>query len=343
MTIKWLRRLEAEGRRLRRLAWPPALILLYHRIAKPAYDPFRLAVSPEHFEEQLGVIRDHTRPLPLSELTESARRGRVPPRAVALTFDDGYADNYSTALPSLGRHAVPATVFIAAGQIGSDREFWWDELERLLLQADEIPPLTDLRIGGLPVGGLTPEEWRADDTDPRCHRDWRVEVEPPGSRQRLFRALYPVIQPLPHELQADAMSSVRRWLGEDLRLRPEYRALSVEELVRLANGPGIDIGAHTMNHVMLSALPISRQRDEIAEGRMRLEQILGRRPASVSYPYGRFNDETKELVSSMGFSDGFSTVAEAVPLCPDRFAMPRICVEDWDGATFLRRLQSWWR
>jgi peptidoglycan/xylan/chitin deacetylase (PgdA/CDA1 family) len=89
------------------------VVLMYHRIANSANDYWQLCVSPENFEQQLQVIskhRDH----------------------VAITFDDGYIDNYTAAKPLLEKHHLPATFFIATGNINSGKEFWWDELQQLI-------------------------------------------------------------------------------------------------------------------------------------------------------------------------------------------------------------------
>ena len=108
------------------------LILLYHRVANAKPGPHSnvsgLSVTPEHFEQQLAVLRRRFAPLRLRDLLESPPRFRHP--AVAVTFDDGYADNLHAALPLLERFGIPATFFVTSGMLGGEREFWWDTLER---------------------------------------------------------------------------------------------------------------------------------------------------------------------------------------------------------------------
>ena len=99
------------------------LVLLYHRVAQLDDDPWQLAVTPRHFEQQLRVLKTFFRIVPLTQLVEDAQNGTV-----AITFDDGYADNLTIAAPILERHHAPATFFIATEPIRSQREFWWDEL-----------------------------------------------------------------------------------------------------------------------------------------------------------------------------------------------------------------------
>jgi peptidoglycan/xylan/chitin deacetylase (PgdA/CDA1 family) len=111
-----------------------AVVYAYHRIATPESDPWKLAVSPERFEEQITALREEFHPLSLAELADALAAGRIPRRSVAITFDDGYRDNLEVAKPILERHGVPATVFVATGYTGAGRNFWWDDHD-LLCQA----------------------------------------------------------------------------------------------------------------------------------------------------------------------------------------------------------------
>jgi peptidoglycan/xylan/chitin deacetylase (PgdA/CDA1 family) len=114
---RWLRSRFAGG----------ALILGYHRVAEARHDPGAMCVSPRHFAEQLAVVRDCAQPVPLRQLLSYLADGRLPPRLIAFTFDDGYADNLSHAWPLLERFGVPATLFIATGYAGG--AFPWDDAD----------------------------------------------------------------------------------------------------------------------------------------------------------------------------------------------------------------------
>ena len=97
------------------------LVLLYHRIAALDFDPQRLAVTPRHFAEHLEILKACCHPMPLRELVEGARGGTLPDRAVAITFDDGYADALEAGKPALERCGVSATAFLATAYLGSGR------------------------------------------------------------------------------------------------------------------------------------------------------------------------------------------------------------------------------
>ena len=135
-------------RRVRFAISPPPIILCYHRIFEPETDPHLLSVSPAHFREQLEVVKRMAEPLSLDGLSVVPDRGAFPRRGVIITFDDGYLDNLENALPILRAAEVPATIYIATGYIGSNREFWWDDLERLILGGERLQKSVRLTIDG---------------------------------------------------------------------------------------------------------------------------------------------------------------------------------------------------
>jgi peptidoglycan/xylan/chitin deacetylase (PgdA/CDA1 family) len=140
LTFPWraLRRARLEASS--RLPRARAAILLYHRVAVKEPDPWGVAVPPQRFRDHMDLLAGEFRPLPLRELAACARAGRLPQRAVAVTFDDGYLDNLEAALPELERTRVPATVFAATEYIETGRSFWWDELDALLLGRGNARP-----------------------------------------------------------------------------------------------------------------------------------------------------------------------------------------------------------
>ena len=122
---------------------------MYHRIGDPGCDPWRLAVRPERFAEHLDILKSQRATHGSRRLAQELGEGTLKPGAVAVTFDDdGYANNLYEAKPLLEHHEVPATVFVTSGMVGREREFWWDELEAILLAPRELPQALRLEIGG---------------------------------------------------------------------------------------------------------------------------------------------------------------------------------------------------
>src|SRR5882724_10394467 len=223
-------RLRQARHRLKCRLAPPAIILMYHRVAELTNDPHLLVVTPEHFAQQLDAIRAYGVPLRLQDLVRSLQQGEVPRRAVVVTLDDGYADNLEHAKPLLASHGVPATVFVTAGQVGRSREFWWDELDRLLLQPRPLPPVLQLRLNG------TVREWRLEgastytDEEYRHDRYWHIECrDDPGPRQRVFRALFDLLYLLPSATRWTILDELTAWAEAPPIARPSHRALTAEE------------------------------------------------------------------------------------------------------------------
>ena len=118
-----MRALQRSARWLRSRFGSGALILGYHRIAGEDWDPFSLSVAPGHFAEHLDVLRRHARPLSVGQLVRGIEHGRLPPASVAVTFDDGYADNLSRAKPLLEGYGIPATMFVTTAPLAETTGF----------------------------------------------------------------------------------------------------------------------------------------------------------------------------------------------------------------------------
>lgn len=315
---------------------------MYHRVTELPNDPFLLSVAPRHFAEHLEVIRKHTTPIRLEQLIEALQAGRVPNRAIVLTFDDGYADNLYHAKPFLEHYEIPATVFVTAGQVGSQSEFWWDELDRLLLQPGTLPDRLRLSING------NEYEWESGAptmyTEQDYHRDrsWNVECqEDPNPRHHLFRDLFKRLHSLPYQERCKAMNDLLAWSGAEPISRPTHRALSLEEVVLLAKDGIIEVGAHTMMHPVLAALPVAEQQNEIQQSKERLESILRSPVRSFAYPNGSSTPESAAALQQAGFICACSSDPDAIWRGADIFHLPRLGVRDWDRGTFTRWLK-WW-
>ena len=331
-TAQWVRRRVSGG----------ALILMYHRVAELANDPHLLAVTPNHFAEQMDIIRRDYTSIKLHELVDALHCGNVPDRAVAVTFDDGYADNLHNATPLLKRHGIPATVFVTAGLITREREFWWDELDRLLLQPGILPPKLRLNINGSAFDFQLGEASAYGAQDYRRDRGWHVaRPDDPGPRQHLFRKLLALMSPLGGAEREKVVNDLLVWAGAGPTARSTHRALTIDELVQLQKCDLMEVGAHTMTHPKLGDMPVELQRTEIQQSKQILEAILKDRVTSFAFPFGSNTSESLALVREEGFDCACSTRPGLVSRRADRFNLPRVVVRDWDGERFGRLLR-WW-
>ncbi|HLT47690.1 MAG TPA: polysaccharide deacetylase family protein [Rubricoccaceae bacterium] len=330
-------RVRRAVRRLKERWTPRGLILMYHRVGAGGADPWGLRVSPEHFAEHLDVLTRRGSPMALSGLAEAVDRGRLPRRAVAVTFDDGYADNLHAAVPLLERHDVPATVFLTTGYLGGQREFWWDALEQVLLHDAPLPACLRVTVGGEPFAWASEGEGAGGHAP--ASQGWRCWEEPPTERQALYLALWQRLQKQPEAERWAVLDGLARWAGVSLTVRPDLRALTDDEVTRLASGSLVEAGAHTVTHPPLSALPLAAQRDEVARSKACLEARLGRPVRSFSYPHGEFTPETVSVVREAGFASACTTVPAPVTGGADPLLLPRLFVEDWSGEAFERVLE----
>jgi peptidoglycan/xylan/chitin deacetylase (PgdA/CDA1 family) len=334
-TAQWIRNRFTQG----------ALILLYHRVAELPSDPQLLSVTPEHFAEHLEILRKQSQPMGLRQLAQARQDGDVPERAVVVTFDDGYFDNLLHAKPLLERYEIPATVFITTGFIGSELEFWWDALERLLLRPGTLPEKLVLRRNGRVHHWELGREATYEEDAFLRNRAWNVlKKDVPGLRQRLYRSLHQMIRTLSADEQQKVMDVVVAWAGGKTSGRSTHRTMSADEIVCLGEGGLVEVGAHSVTHPVLSALPPEMQKAEIRNSRTQLEEILGRQVTSFAYPYGYRSDYTARTISTVreaGFGSACSAIPGLVWRGSDMFQLPRLPIFDWDGEAFARRIQRW--
>ncbi len=326
----------AISRLLRRVcsSRPRPLILMYHRVAEPPVDPWELAVSPQHFEEQLEVLCRRRRPLPLATLVQRLQDGTLPSNAVAVTFDDGYVDNLHEAKPRLKARGVPATLFLATGFVGQRREYWWDELARAILLRSE--PL-DCEIGTERQPWRLVLAGRAADDSPRT---WRACQEPRTDREALYQEVWRRLRVMTPADREQAMRALRRAVGfppSDARSLP----MTAEEIAELVGDGLFDLGGHTVTHPVLPELSPAYRHHEIREGKLGCERLLNRQVAGFAYPHGAHDAEVRATVKQCGFRWACTTEGRQVPRGDvDPYALPRLSVPDCGGDEFERLLRT---
>lgn len=318
-----------------------AIILLYHRVAESRSDPWALNVSPHYFAEHLEILQQRARPVRLQQLAQGLVSGGLTNRSVVITFDDGYADNLHAAKPLLERYGIPATVFLTTGYLGHEREFWWDRLERVLLEPGTLPESLRLSINGGTYRWELGETAHYSEDVARRHRSWKAGEGAPTARHSLYVSLWELLSSLAEGERWHVLDEIMAWGSAESASRSGHRPLSPEEAVDLAQGELIEVGAHTVTHPALSKLSTASQRAEILESKIRLQETLNLPVTSFSYPYGNRSAETVAIVREAGFACACSNVAGVVGRSTDLFQLPRIPVQDWDGDRFAKWLSRW--
>lgn len=313
--------------RVRRLVphGPRPVILMYHRIVDETFDPWGLAVSPQVFEDQLRWITENRTVLPLVEFAERHGDGTLPDRAIALSFDDGYACFADTAVPLLRQLELPATVFIAVELAERGGSFWWHELQRIVLRSDR----ETLRVDGesVPLGARASSD-----------NYWKPGASPRTDRQRAFARIWALLRPKrPREIEA-AMAELRRETDLGGGGGPLPRPMSPEE-VRSIRGSFVEFGCHALTHPWLPTLSSSARRREIGESRSRLEALTGMQAAAFAYPFGAYDQESERLVEQFGYVCAVTTEQRSVASSSSRFRLGRVGVGNWPGRQLGRKLR----
>jgi peptidoglycan/xylan/chitin deacetylase (PgdA/CDA1 family) len=298
---------------------PPVVVLLYHRVTTLASDPHSISVTPENFRAQLSYLKKHYQIVRFEEDWTKL----VGP-AFAVTFDDGYADNAREALPVLEDLGVPATFFVSTSGIGSSDEFWWDEMERLVVGESCSPPSFTLQ-------------------DSQFGKTWPTAT--PRQRKEMYRELHRLALKVNHPRRALWLSQLRAWNPRALQHSDTNRIMTRKELQRLAQSHWVTLGAHTVHHSPLSALPEPEQRAEILDSKRHLESYIGRTVEVFSYPFGKkvdYDQTSTRICREAGFSKAASAFPGQAYRWTDPYQIPRHIVYNWDLATFATRLHCLW-
>lgn len=291
------------------------LILMYHRVDNLAVDPWQLAVSPAYFEQQIEMLSQERKVVPMSWLAGELRKGRLPRRTAAITFDDAYADVLHNALPVLQRHDCSATVYAVSKGTGGHVQFWWDRLADVFFSPPILPKMLAIDIEGRPT-----------------------EIKLEGDRMSAFVSLHAELKRLRPGPRNKAMADLQRWAGyvdQDVR---GHAPMSAGELRRLSQDGRIEIGAHSMSHPSLPLLGEEELVREISGSRREIEAQTGAAICGFAYPYGDQDVRCREAVAAAGMSYAVTAEERAVRAGDDLFSLPRIVVADWDAQEFRRRL-----
>ncbi len=297
------------------------LCLLYHRVNPIPDDMYHLTVSPYHFEEQIRYVKKHFPVLRFEEDWTGTDRD-----SVVITFDDGYRDNYEYALPILEKYHVPATIFVSTGYVDSGREYWWDEIARVLTRDVDYPGQFELK------DSLYQYTWDTHSREARIEMirslHWILKMDPDVERANLW------------------LEQIRNWAGIGREGRKENLPAGVSQLLELGCSDSITLGAHTVNHRSLGVQTKEGQRYEIGASVSFLERALGRKVNTFSYPFGspvHFNQDTFEICRQKGIIKAATTVKGLWRENTNPYAIPRVEAADKGGREFEEFMKECWR
>lgn len=290
-------------------------ILAYHRV-NDEKDPFFPAIGTNQFAQHMKVLAECFTVCSLQRLLEGMRSGDIPENAVAVTLDDGYRDNYLHAFPILKRYSISATIFLASGVIGTGGVLWHDRVFAAF--SNTHAPFLDGR------------EFHMENLSLLSLQE-KLEAQ-----ARLLKYLWMKDE---HEREL-AIHRLRQGLAVTEAKEVAGPMLSWEEVLEM-RGCGIEFGAHTVTHPILSTLTEERARQEIADSKRVIEEHLGVPVRNFAYPVGRskdFNSTTKSIVKEAGFSGAVTMIFGSNDSESDVFELRRMIPWDKDADTFRLRL-----
>jgi len=276
--------------RVGRGLWAKSLTVVnYHRIDDPDKEDFfsfkpNVSATPEDFDLQMDYLAKWFNVVSLKQVVQWLNgQNDLPPYAALITFDDGYLDNYAAAYPILSRHKFPALIFLATEHIGTDTPFYWDMAAYCFYH-------TEKDHLAFPDGKV--EHWSNREQLDAVSKHWIefMKTLPQAEKQGH-------VQHLPEALGV----SVPRGFFQKLMMNWDQ--------VRELQKGGIEFGAHTMRHPILTRISLDEVRNEIEGSKFRIEKELGEPVLGFAYPNGQLadlNDKIEKIVADSGIHTAFT-------------------------------------
>jgi peptidoglycan/xylan/chitin deacetylase (PgdA/CDA1 family) len=293
------------------------LVLCYHSISESTEDRIdpSIIVSPVNFEKQLAFLAASAQVISLADYVDALHSNRPLPRnAVVLTFDDGYRDNWATALPLLRKFGLPATFLLATDYIGKGPK-WEDRLTGLIHRSTGETVTLDLETGRITI----------DIRDERAKHKAIIRLLAllsrcqPSRREQVLAELHAQS----HADIADFAQVMMTW----------------DQAREVAAAPGMTIGAHTVSHPHLNRVPDDQVREEITASKQTVEEQIGKPVRFFCYPYGDYDARTIRSLQDNGFECAGTLFYGSNTLKTDPFQLKRIQAPNENGLRLRIGLQ----
>jgi peptidoglycan/xylan/chitin deacetylase (PgdA/CDA1 family) len=319
--------LDATGlyeRRIQRAVSEPSswTIVMYHRVIEdPARDPFRLGmcVLRDRFERQIRYLTERFAVLTVGEAIGRLSRGEpLPARSLSITFDDGYLDTLTRALPVLQRYGAACSVYVPTGGLEEGQLLWWDRVIAALASTRR----TELDLQEV---GLTK----------RSHLIGLHGVTAANHAEDVLNRLWA----LPATEQEACVDRIEQWLSPQANGLLHAQRLSVQDLQTL-HRQGVEIGAHSVNHPNLALAETSRLQHELHAGRQQLQSWLQSPVSGFAYPGGHLDTAAVQAVAEAGYSYALTTQAGINRTPHDSLRLSRIGMPDAEVPDFRRSFSA---
>lgn len=274
-------------------------ILIYHRVSAEPDPFFPHEVTQATFDAQMTRLKAVFNVLPLAEAIERLKNGTLPARAACITFDDGYANNASMALPVLQRHGLKATFFIATAYLDGGRMFNDTVIEAIRQAKTDRLDLRELGLGQFELNSYAAKSHAINEILSE------LKYRSPEERRQKIAQLCELAQ---------------------CGMLPDNLMMTSEQIKALHRA-GMEIGAHTDSHPILAKMDSEAVKQEILAGKQFLEKLLDEPIRLFAYPNGKpgidYLPEQAKLVKELGFMAAVSTQRAVASQYSDHFQLPR--------------------
>lgn len=290
-------------------------IFVCHRVL-PRENPFAIdTISVATFERQINLLQRYFRVVSLQQAVIEKAKGTIVPNTVCLTFDDGYKDNYDFAFPVLEKYNIPATIFLATDFIGRNRMLWHDRL-LAILQRTKVERLTveDAGIINKDISTFT-------------------------TRVQTAYKLLAWLKKFPPNVRDSRILEISQECG--ISEIPVQRIMLNWNEISKMNRNGIEFGAHTKSHPILSLLHAKEIEEEIVGSQSVIENRLQTPVFSFAYPNGDkgdFDDTAKKVLKKTGIQCAVSTIYGLNSFSQDAYELLRCSLWERNENRFLGRL-----
>ncbi len=293
----------------------PFQILAYHRVL-PQKDPFAIGLTTtDVFEKQIIALRKYFKIIPLSKLIMDITTNKVEPNSLCITFDDGYSDNYQHAYPILKKYDIPATIFLSTDFIGNNSVLWFDRV---------LQVIKNTKVSSIHINEIS---------------DKNFDLK--GIKQKTL-AVNEILELL-KGYEPDKRDSIIDKLAEscETTLSKENELMLTWKQVNQMWNDGIEFGAHTKSHPILSKLDETDLINEIVGSKEDIELKTNKSVQVFAYPNGRttdYDERSIKILEQAKFLGAVTTEPEYRNLNHHTFELPRLLPWDMNADRFLGRL-----
>jgi len=273
--------------------------LIFHRVLSSVDNMMPEEPTVEWFDELIEYLSQNFNIIPLKDAIKLATEKRLPRASLSITFDDGYADNFTNALPILQKHSAHATFFVASRFLNGGR-MWNDTI---------IETARNLPYGEYAL---------------HCFDEDKQIIQSDADRRKLASSVISYCKYLPIKERDEQVANFATYSNAIL---PNNLMMNSDQLREMAASSCAEIGAHTQNHPILKICTPQQVREELINGMVDIEQITGNRPTLFAYPNGKrdidYKSEQVAFVKEVGLQGAVSTDWGVLTAGTDRFQVPR--------------------